>query len=67
MNDAESQAPEGGVELNLKGKMRFRANSWGNAPGAAHAHGKTLFAQRMDFPPWTTFTYIVHRQSVTAT
>jgi hypothetical protein len=67
MNDAESQAPRGSVELNLKGKMRFRTNFRGNAPGAAHEHGKTLFAQLMDFPPWTTFTYIVHRQSVTAT
>ncbi len=65
-NDAESQAPRDGVELNLKGKMRFRANFRGNAPGAAHEHGKTLFAQLMDFPPWTTFTHIVHRQSVTA-
>ena len=23
--------------------------------------GKTLFAQLMDFPPWTTFTRIVDR------
>ena len=29
--------------------------------------GKTLFAQLMDFLPWTTFTRIVDRMVATAT
>ncbi|MES1998805.1 MAG: hypothetical protein V4446_05785 [Pseudomonadota bacterium] len=66
MNDAESKLPKGAAELSLKGKIRFLANSRGNTPGAAHEHGKTRFAQRMDFLPWTTFIHIVYRQAVTA-
>jgi hypothetical protein len=52
MTDADFQAPMGGVDLN--GDCQFGQPS-GLSPGGCVNAGKTLFAQLMDFLPWTTF------------
>jgi hypothetical protein len=59
MNEAGFRETKGGVDLN--GKMGFRANSGVTYPEPPMYTGKTLFAQLMDFLPWTTFTRIVER------
>ena len=41
--------------------MEFRANSGATHPEPLMDIGKTLFAQLMDFLPWTTFARIVER------
>ncbi len=44
MIDEGFQAKKGGVDLN--GKMEFRANSGGNAPGAAYEHKIRVIQRR---------------------
>ena len=51
---------KGGVDLNSKGSGSLP----GFLPEAAMNTGKTLFAQLMDFLPWSTFTRIVARHTM---
>src|SRR3979490_3119609 len=47
----------GGVDLNLVG----RCSEFFRGVAREYRQGKTLFAQLMDFLPWSTFTRIVAR------
>jgi IS5 family transposase len=57
LNGGRFSVKKFGVDLNVK--MKIRKNSGATHPEPLMNTGKTLFAQLMDFLPWTTFTRLV--------